>query len=72
MQTVAIAIREGPVQGPRCAGYLRSGEAKELAPQVEMLRKIGATLGVVGLGELRGQVQVETERLQKVVDGTFA
>ena len=34
-----------------------------------MLRKIGDTLGVLGLGELRASVQAETERLGKIVAG---
>jgi len=34
-----------------------------------MLRKIGDTLGVLGLGELRGKIQSETERLEKIVAG---
>src|SRR5256886_7943718 len=36
-----------------------------------MLRKIGDTLGVLGLGELRANVQRETERLQKIVSGVL-
>ncbi len=36
-----------------------------------MLRKIGDTLGVLGLGELRASVQTETERLGKIVAGTL-
>jgi len=36
-----------------------------------MLRKIGDTLGVLGLGELRSNVQAETERLEKMVEGTL-
>src|SRR5205814_5527573 len=35
------------------------------------LRKIGDTLGVLGLGELRARVQRETERLRKIVEGTL-
>ncbi len=42
---------------------------KSWLPQVELLRKIGDTLGVLGLGELRGKVQGETERLEKIVSG---
>ncbi len=34
-----------------------------------MLRKIGDTLGVLGLGELRASVQGETERLGKIASG---
>src|SRR2546430_12030992 len=36
-----------------------------------MLRKIGDTLGVLGLGELRANVQRETERLHKIVAGAL-
>src|SRR6185436_7715847 len=46
-----------------------AGQPQELASQVEMLRKIGDTLGVLGLGELRASVQGETERLEKIVAG---
>src|SRR5262249_6633145 len=48
-----------------------AGQPKELAPQVELLRKIGDTLGVLGLGELRANVQAETERLDKIVSGAL-
>ena len=37
-----------------------SGQPAELAPQIELLRKIGDTLGVLGLGELRGLIQGRT------------
>ncbi len=72
MQTVAAAIREdlGKVKDVLDI-FVRRGAAQpqELASQVEMLRKIGDTLGVLGLGELRASVQSETERLEKVVAG---
>ena len=72
MQTVAAAIREdlGKVKDVLDI-FVRRGAAQpqEMAPQVEMLRKIGDTLGVLGLGELRASVQSETERLEKVVSG---
>ncbi|HXI66429.1 MAG TPA: Hpt domain-containing protein, partial [Steroidobacteraceae bacterium] len=48
-----------------------AGQPQELASQVELLRKIGDTLGVLGLGELRAKVQSETERLGKIVAGTL-
>jgi chemosensory pili system protein ChpA (sensor histidine kinase/response regulator) len=74
MQTVAAAIREdlGKVKDVLDI-FVRRGAAQpaELASQVEMLRKIGDTLGVLGLGELRAQVQGETERLGKVVAGAL-
>src|ERR1700761_6974073 len=72
MQTVAIAIREDLSKVKDVLDiFVRrgAGQPKELAAQVEMLRKIGDTLGVLGLGELRGNVQAETERLPKMVDG---
>jgi chemosensory pili system protein ChpA (sensor histidine kinase/response regulator) len=74
MQTVAAAIREdlGKVKDVLDIFVRRgSGQPQSLAPQVEMLHKIGDTLGVLGLGELRGAVQGETERLGKIVSGTL-
>ncbi|HXN80796.1 MAG TPA: hypothetical protein VN869_07790, partial [Steroidobacteraceae bacterium] len=74
MQTVAAAIREdlGKVKDVLDIFVRRgAGQPQELAPQVEMLRKIGDTLGVLGLGELRANVQAETERLGKIVAGTL-
>ena len=72
MQTVAAAIREDLSKVKDVLDiFVRrgAGQPKELAPQVELLRKIGDTLGVLGLGELRGKVQGETERLEKIVAG---
>jgi chemotaxis protein histidine kinase CheA/CheY-like chemotaxis protein len=74
MQTVAIAIREDLSKVKDVLDiFVRrgAGQPKELVSQVEMLRKIGDTLGVLGLGELRSNVQVETERLERIVDGTL-
>src|SRR5580692_690071 len=74
MQTVAAAIREdlGKVKDVLDIFVRRgSGQPQSLAPQVEMLHKIGDTLGVLGLGELRAAVQGETERLEKIVAGTL-
>ena len=74
MQTVAAAIREdlGKVKDVLDIFVRRgSGQPQSLAPQVEMLHKIGDTLGVLGLGELRAAVQGETERLGKIVSGTL-
>src|SRR5580658_4302837 len=74
MQTVAAAIREdlGKVKDVLDIFVRRgSGQPQSLAPQVEMLHKIGDTLGVLGLGELRAAVQGETERLGKIVAGTL-
>jgi chemosensory pili system protein ChpA (sensor histidine kinase/response regulator) len=72
MQTVAAAIREdlGRVKDVLDIFVRRgTGNAAELGPQVEMLRKIGDTLGVLGLGELRGAIQPQVEQLAKVVSG---
>lgn len=74
MQTVAVAIREDLSKVKDVLDiFVRrgAGQPKELASQVEMLRKIGDTLGVLGLGELRGSVQAETDRLEKMVEGTL-
>ena len=74
MQTVAAAIREDLSKVKDVLDiFVRrgAGQPQELASQVEMLRKIGDTLGVLGLGELRAQVQAETERLGKIVAGTL-
>jgi chemosensory pili system protein ChpA (sensor histidine kinase/response regulator) len=74
MQTVAAAIREDLSKVKDALDiFVRrgGGQPQELAPQVELLRKIGDTLGVLGLGELRTKVQTGTERLTKIVNGTL-
>jgi chemosensory pili system protein ChpA (sensor histidine kinase/response regulator) len=74
MQTVAAAIREDLSKVKDVLDiFVRrgAGQPKELSSQVEMLRKIGDTLGVLGLGELRGNVQEQTERLDKLVQGVI-
>ena len=72
MQTVAAAIREdlGKVKDVLDI-YVRrgGGPPAELAPQLEMLRKIGDTLGVLGLGDLRASIQSELVNLEAVVSG---
>jgi chemosensory pili system protein ChpA (sensor histidine kinase/response regulator) len=72
MHTVAAAIREdlSKVKDVLDIYVRRGGEAaEELAPQVSLLRKIGDTLGVLGLGELRAAVQEATQRLEAMVAG---
>ena len=73
MQTVAAAIREDLSKVKDVLDiFVRqgaSGEPRELGSQVELLRKIGDTLGVLGLGDLRAQVQAETHRLGQLVEG---
>ena len=55
MRTVSAAIREdlGKVKDVLDIFVRRGGQPAELEAQVGMLRKIGDTLGVLGLGELR-------------------
>lgn len=70
MQTVAAAIREDLSKIKDVLDiYVRRGGAapEELAPQIELLRKIGDTLGVLGLGEQRARVQAEIVRLEALV-----
>jgi chemosensory pili system protein ChpA (sensor histidine kinase/response regulator) len=74
MQTVAAAIREDLSKVKDVLDiFVRrgAGQPQELAPQVELLRKIGDTLGVLGLGDLRGTVQTQTEKLEKIVAGSL-
>jgi chemosensory pili system protein ChpA (sensor histidine kinase/response regulator) len=75
MQTVASAIREdlGKVKDVLDIFVRRGGaQPQELTSQVELLRKIGDTLGVLGLGELRTSVQAQTARLTQIVAGKLA
>lgn len=70
MQTVAAAIREDLAKVKDVLDiYVRRGGAApdELGPQVELLRKIGDTLGVLGLGEQRARVQAQITRLEGLV-----
>jgi chemosensory pili system protein ChpA (sensor histidine kinase/response regulator) len=72
MQTVAAAIREDLAKVKDVLDiFVRrgAGQPQELSAQIELLRKIGDTLGVLGLGELRAVVQAQTERLEKIVAG---
>ncbi|MBK7252007.1 MAG: Hpt domain-containing protein [Gammaproteobacteria bacterium] len=72
MQTVAAAIREDLAKVKDVLDiFVRRGGGypEELAPQVDLLRKIGDTLGVLGLGELRARVQEECARLEDIVAG---
>jgi chemosensory pili system protein ChpA (sensor histidine kinase/response regulator) len=72
MHTVAAAIREDLTRVKDVLDiFVRrgGGQVEELSPQIEMLRKIGDTLGVLGLGELRARVQEANARLEGVVAG---
>jgi chemosensory pili system protein ChpA (sensor histidine kinase/response regulator) len=70
MQTVGAAIREDLAKVKDVLDiFVRRGGAapEELGPQVELLRKIGDTLGVLGLGEQRSRVQAEIVKLEALV-----
>ncbi|HET9448846.1 MAG TPA: Hpt domain-containing protein, partial [Steroidobacteraceae bacterium] len=71
MKTVAAAIKEdlGRVKDALDI-FVRQGgtQVDELAPQLELLKKIADTLGVLGLGDLRDKVQGETTDLQTIVN----
>ncbi len=75
METVGAAIREdlGKVKDVLDI-YVRTGmdDVADLAPQVDMLKKISDTLGVLGLGDLRGDIQAEIERLRNIVAESVA
>ena len=71
MQTVAAAIREDLARVKDVLDiYVRTGmsNSAELVPQLELLKKISDTLGVLGLGELRGDIDAEIDRLKTVVE----
>jgi chemosensory pili system protein ChpA (sensor histidine kinase/response regulator) len=75
MHTVAAAIREDLSKVKDVMDiYVRrgGGQAEELVPQVALLKKIGDTLGVLGLGGLRTRVQEATAKLEAIIGGTEA
>jgi chemosensory pili system protein ChpA (sensor histidine kinase/response regulator) len=71
MKTVASAIKEDLAGVKDVLDiFVRTGmkNSSELVPQLELLKKISDTLGVLGLGELRGDVDGEINRLKSVVE----
>jgi chemosensory pili system protein ChpA (sensor histidine kinase/response regulator) len=71
MKTVASAIKEDLARVKDVLDiFVRTGMNKsaELVPQLELLKKISDTLGVLGLGELRGDIDGEIDRLKSVVE----
>ena len=71
MQTVASAIKEDLSRVKDVLDiYVRTGmtKASELVPQLDLLKKISDTLGVLGLGALRGDIDGEIDRLKNVVE----
>ncbi|MGH8244680.1 MAG: hypothetical protein ACRETY_15175, partial [Steroidobacteraceae bacterium] len=69
MRTVAAAIKEdlGRVKDALDLYTRKGGPPEELAPQVDLLKKIGDTLAVLGLGSVREQVQGELGRLTEII-----
>lgn len=70
MRTVASAIKEDLSKVKDVLDiFVRrgGGRSDELAPQLELLKKISDTLGVLGLGELRQRVQEEISELATIV-----
>ena len=69
MRTVAAAIKEdlGRVKDALDLYTRKGGPPEELAPQVDLLKKIGDTLAVLGLGSVREQVQGELTRLNDII-----
>ncbi len=71
MRTVAAAIREDLTRVKDVLDiFVRKGatHVDDLQPQLEMLRKISDTLGVLGLGALRARVEGELESLKAIVE----
>src|SRR6202163_2811781 len=70
MRTVAAAIKEDLSKVKDVLDiFVRrgGGRSDELVPQLELLKKISDTLGVLGLGELRQRVQEEIGELSDIV-----
>jgi chemosensory pili system protein ChpA (sensor histidine kinase/response regulator) len=71
METVAAVIKEDLARVKDVLDiFVRTGmnKSSELVPQLELLKKISDTLGVLGLGELRGDIDGEIDRLKTVVE----
>ena len=70
MRTVAAAIKEDLSKVKDVFDiFVRrgGGRSEELIPQLDLLKKISDTLGVLGLGELRQRVQQEVSELSEIV-----
>ncbi len=71
MRTVGAAIKEDLTKVKDVLDiFVRKGgtQMEELAPQIELLKKISDTLGVLGLGGLRTKVQNEVQELHTLVE----
>jgi chemosensory pili system protein ChpA (sensor histidine kinase/response regulator) len=70
MRTVAAAIKEDLSKVKDVLDiFVRrgGGQSGELLPQLDLLKKISDTLGVLGLGELRQRVQDEIQALSQII-----
>ncbi|HEX9875117.1 MAG TPA: Hpt domain-containing protein [Gammaproteobacteria bacterium] len=70
MRTVAQAIKEDLSSVKDALDiFVRTGmeDPEDLAQQLDMLKKIGDTLGVLGLGALRDQIRAQAEDLGALV-----
>jgi chemosensory pili system protein ChpA (sensor histidine kinase/response regulator) len=70
MRTVAAAIKEDLSKVKDVLDiFVRrgGGQSADLLPQLDLLKKISDTLGVLGLGELRQRIQEEIQALTQIV-----
>ncbi len=70
MRTVGAAIKEDLSKVKDVFDIFArrgGGRTDELVPQLDLLKKISDTLGVLGLGELRQRVQQEVSELSEIV-----
>ena len=70
MKTVATAIDEDLNRAKEALdNFVDAGinKGSELLPPLDLLKKISQTLSVLGLGELRGDIDSEIERLMNIV-----
>jgi chemosensory pili system protein ChpA (sensor histidine kinase/response regulator) len=70
MRTVAAAIKEDLSKVKDVLDiFVRrgGGQSADLLPQLDLLKKISDTLGVLGLGELRQRVQDEIQALSHII-----
>ncbi|HWP95103.1 MAG TPA: Hpt domain-containing protein [Gammaproteobacteria bacterium] len=75
MRTVSAAIKEDLARVKDTLDiFVRMGkrEVAELAPLAELLKKVGDTLTVLGLGALRDEIEKERANLQRIADGKLA
>ncbi len=72
MRTVSAAVKDDLARVKDSLDiFVRMGKSNpgELEPQVEMLKKVGDTLAVLGLGALRTDLETQRAALQAIVEG---